>query len=215
MHTSSNERHFIYFCFRIFAAKELLYCGFWCEQRPYLGTVIFPPEGFTPVVSPPEHSPMKSMHGNNVVWLCAKYAVDANLFRLDSSILTRAKRAKIRNNVGGEYSLGEYTVVERSLGNFPGGSKPRTPYTVSAALPVAASRLFKICKISIFYNEVFLFFLYVSAMRWKFFIIGIFFFFKYASLDQGLVYIFDTHYSFGHEFWEHKIICSYFRYNIP
>ena len=41
------------------------------------------------------------MHGNNVVWLCSKYAVDANLFRLESSIKTRAKRATNRNNVGG------------------------------------------------------------------------------------------------------------------
>ena len=35
----------------------------------------------------------------------AKYAVDANLFRLESPILTRAKRATDRNNVGGEVSL--------------------------------------------------------------------------------------------------------------
>ena len=48
---------------------------------------------------PPRNIPiMKSMHGKNVVWLCAKYAVDANLFRLESSILTRAIN---RNNVGG------------------------------------------------------------------------------------------------------------------
>ena len=42
------------------------------------------------------------MHGNNVFWLCAKYAVDANLFRLESSILTRAQRATNRNNVATE-----------------------------------------------------------------------------------------------------------------
>ena len=46
----------------------------------------------------------------------AKYAVDENLFRLESSILTRAKPATNRNNVatekrrgGGEFSVGEYT----------------------------------------------------------------------------------------------------------
>ena len=88
-------------------------------------TGIFPPgkfplESSTPVVSPPEHSPMKSMHGNNVVWLCAKYAVNANLYRLESSILTLVKWATNRNNVGGEHSLGEYTRVERSGGNFTG-----------------------------------------------------------------------------------------------
>ena len=89
----------------------------------------FPPDNSpSPVTSPPGHFPpgpfplMKSMHGNNVVWLCAKYAVDANLFRLESSILTRAKRLTNRNNVGGEYSLGEYTGVERSGDNFPGES---------------------------------------------------------------------------------------------
>ena len=82
-----------------------------------------------PEYSPPENSPrkvplqlflprnippMKSMHGNNVVWLCAKYAVDANLFRLKSSILTRAKRATNRNNVGGNISWG----------NIPGWTIP-------------------------------------------------------------------------------------------
>ena len=61
------------------------------------------------------------MHGNNVVCLCSKYAVDANLFRLESSILTRAKRATNQNNLEGEHSLGEYTGVERSGGNVPGG----------------------------------------------------------------------------------------------
>ena len=85
-------------------------------------TVIFPPsEDSRPVVSFPEHYPVKSMHGNNVVWLCAKYAVDVNLFRLESSILTRAKQPTNRNNVRGEHSLGEYSGVERS-----GGSIPRT-----------------------------------------------------------------------------------------
>ena len=45
----------------------------------------------------------------------AKYAVDANLFRLESSILTQAKRATSRNNVatekreGGNFPRGEYT----------------------------------------------------------------------------------------------------------
>ena len=48
----------------------------------------------------------------------AKYAVDANLFRLESSILTRAKRAANRNNVATEKRGGG--------GNFPGGSIPRT-----------------------------------------------------------------------------------------
>ena len=86
-------------------------------------TGIFPPgkfstEGSTPVVSPRNIPPMKSMHGNNVVWLCAKYAIDANLFRLESSILTRARRVANRNNVGGEHSLGAYTGVERSGGKY-------------------------------------------------------------------------------------------------
>ena len=63
--------------------------------------------------------PIKIIHGNNVVWLCTKYAVDANLFQLESSILTRAKRATNRNNVGGEHSVGEYTGVERSGGSIP------------------------------------------------------------------------------------------------
>ena len=72
-------------------------------------------------IFPRKVPPMKSMHGNNVVWLCPKYAVDVNLFPLKSPILTRAKRATSRNNV-----RGEYTGVERSAGNFPGGSIPRT-----------------------------------------------------------------------------------------
>ena len=55
----------------------------------------------------------------------AKYTVDANLFPLESSILTWAKRATNWNNgatnrkktfgfFGGKHSLGEYTGVERS-----------------------------------------------------------------------------------------------------
>ena len=52
--------------------------------------------------------PMKSMHGNNVVWLCAKYAVDANLFRLESSILMRATN---RDNVwGGEFTKDHFNI---------------------------------------------------------------------------------------------------------
>ena len=62
--------------------------------------------------------PMKSIHGNNVVWFCAKYAVDANLSRLESSILTRAKRATNRSNVGGEYTGVEFFSVSSFLFAF-------------------------------------------------------------------------------------------------
>ena len=70
-------------------------------------TGIFLPGKFPRKVLPRLFSPrniplMESMHGNNVVWLCEKYAADANLFRLKSSILTRAKRATNRNNVATE-----------------------------------------------------------------------------------------------------------------
>ena len=78
----------------------------------------FAPEVSTPVVSPPEHSPLKSMHGNNIVWLCTKYAVDANLFPLESSILTRAKRVTSRNNIGGNIRWG----------NIPGWNVPGGVY---------------------------------------------------------------------------------------
>ena len=61
------------------------------------------------------------MHGNNVVWLCAIYAVDANLFRLESLILTRVKRATNRNNVGGNIPWGNIPGW-----NVPGGRIPRT-----------------------------------------------------------------------------------------
>ena len=80
----------------------------------------FAPEVSTPVVSPPEHSPLKSIHGNNVVWLCAKYAVDMKLIRLESSILTRAKRATNRNNVGGNIPGGTNR-VGTFRGEFSGG----------------------------------------------------------------------------------------------
>ena len=50
-----------------------------------------PPGRFHPGCFPPENStPMKPGY--------AKYAVDANLLKLESSILTRAKRATNRNN---------------------------------------------------------------------------------------------------------------------
>ena len=90
-------------------------------RQPVTG--IFLPGKFSPensprkvpprLVPPWNLPPMKSMHGNNVVWLCAKDAVDANLFRLESLILTQAKLATDRNNVGGEY-----TGVERSGGDY-------------------------------------------------------------------------------------------------
>ena len=56
----------------------------------------FPPEGSTiPVVSHP-NIPPPTKPG------FAKYAVDANLFPLESSILTRVKRATNQNNVATE-----------------------------------------------------------------------------------------------------------------
>ena len=78
---------------------------------------------------------MKNIHGNNVVWLCAKYAVEAILFRLESSILMQAKRATNRNNVGGKYLGGELPVggsnrggnVREGIvhgGKFPEGKAP-------------------------------------------------------------------------------------------
>ena len=54
----------------------------------------FPPEGSTPAVSPRKIPSQRS--------LVAKYALDANLFPLESSILTRSKRATNRNNVATE-----------------------------------------------------------------------------------------------------------------
>ena len=76
-----------------------------------------PPRLFPPGIFPPTKPAF------------AKYAVDANLFPLVSSILTRVKRATNRNNAatnrkktfgffGGEHSLGEYTGVERSGGVY-------------------------------------------------------------------------------------------------
>ena len=50
-----------------------------------------PPGRFHPGCFPPEHSPPTKLG-------FAKYAADANLFLLESSILTRAKRATNRNN---------------------------------------------------------------------------------------------------------------------
>ena len=71
-----------------------------------------------PRKNPPRNiPPIKIMHGNNIVSLCAKYAVDANLFRLESW-LTRAKRATNRNNVGGEHSWEEYTGVKSFGGDY-------------------------------------------------------------------------------------------------
>ena len=73
----------------------------------YFGDQNIPPRKIPPGrFHPGCFHPMKSMHGNNVVWLCAKYAVAANLFRLESSIITRVKRATNRNNLGGEHIPG-------------------------------------------------------------------------------------------------------------
>ena len=59
----------------------------------------------------------------------AKYAIDANLFWLESPILTRAKRATNRNNVGGEVSPqgwktlgGETSGGEKTGGEHRGGN---------------------------------------------------------------------------------------------
>ena len=78
----------------------------------------FSPRKFPPLKFPPlEVSTPGSFHPP-VFLPHVKYAVDTNLFRLESSILTRAKRATNRNNVGGEHSLGEHTRVERSGGVY-------------------------------------------------------------------------------------------------
>ena len=47
-------------------------------------------------ISPPQKIPPGRLPGS------AKYAVDTNLFQLESSILTRVKRATNRNNVATE-----------------------------------------------------------------------------------------------------------------
>ena len=107
----------------------------------------FTPGQFPPALSPldssppPDHSPMKSTHGNNVVWLCTKYAVDANLFRLAFQILTRVKRATKRNNVGGAGNI--------PWGNVPGwnvprGSIPRTDFTLRLPHIMLLSVIFKL-----------------------------------------------------------------------
>ena len=57
-------------------------------------TGTFPPEVSTPVFPSGSFPPLPH----------AKYAVDTNLFRLESQILMREKRATNRNNVGGEVS---------------------------------------------------------------------------------------------------------------
>ena len=62
---------------------------------PVTGT--FPPGSFHPCAPPRIFSPRKFPPH-------AKYTIDANLFRLESPILTRAKRATNRNKVRGEVS---------------------------------------------------------------------------------------------------------------
>ena len=79
----------------------------------------------------------------NEAWLCEICRWPEPL---ESSILTRAKRATNRNNAttnqkifgffGGEHSLGEYTGVERSGGIFLGRSIPRTAVTLSNSFQV-------------------------------------------------------------------------------
>ena len=122
---------FVLFFSDIFQFLELFECRRGTYRWPKYSLPENSPRKVPPQLFPFRNIPsMKSMHGNNVVWLCAKYAVDANLFRLESSIWTRAKRATNRNNVGGEHSLGEYSGVERSGGNFLAGSIPRTNISV-------------------------------------------------------------------------------------
>ena len=89
----------------------------WISHGSRRGDRNIPPRKNSPRKVPSRNiPPMKSMHGN-VVWLCAKYAADANMFRLESSILTRTKRATNQNNVATE---------KRGGGGFSGGSIPRT-----------------------------------------------------------------------------------------
>ena len=57
----------------------------------FAGDRQIPPRKIHPGCFPPEHSPPTKPG-------FAKYAVDANLLKLESSILTRAKRATNRNN---------------------------------------------------------------------------------------------------------------------
>ena len=89
-----------YFADRKYGASKHI-CGWSCTIK--IRWPEYSPRKILPRLFPPRNIPtMKSMHGNNVVWLYAKYAVDANLFRFESLILTRAKRATNRNNVATE-----------------------------------------------------------------------------------------------------------------
>ena len=80
------------------------------------------------IPSPPsENSPRK-------VPSCAKYAVDMNLFRLESSTLTRAKWATSRNNVA----------TDKRGEDFPGGSIPKTVLSWTVLSTDSLEGIFKI-----------------------------------------------------------------------
>ena len=74
-----------------------------------VGDQNFPPRKFPPLCSP------RFFHPH------AKYAVDANLFRLESPILTRAKRATNWNSAGGEVSHQGWKTLGRETS---GGERP-------------------------------------------------------------------------------------------
>ena len=77
-------------------------------------TGTFPPRSFHSCVPPQFFLPRKFPPH-------AKYTVDANLFRLESPIITRAKRATNRNNVGGKVS---HPRVKNPRGETSGEEKP-------------------------------------------------------------------------------------------
>ena len=103
------------------------FIGVGAMHRNWLGNRHIPPRkipagSLHPGCFPPEHSPPTKPG-------FAKYVVDTNLFSLESSILTRAKRARNRNNAATnrkKYSV--FFVGNIPWGNIPGWNVPGGVY---------------------------------------------------------------------------------------
>ena len=107
------------FCLRYvshYLTRNILYSAsiwhYW-DNRGIPGqfsTALSPLDNSLPVTFP------QCIHGNNVAWLWVKYAVDANLFQLESPILMRSTNWNVRGKShGGELPVGESNRGEMSV----------------------------------------------------------------------------------------------------
>ena len=80
---------------------------------------------FPPALSPRTIPPMKIIHGNNVVWLCAKYALPTRVPNPNASEASYKPEQRREEVLWGELPVGEMSGTELSRGGSAREGKGR------------------------------------------------------------------------------------------